>query len=148
MDASWILRGMARTVWIAIMGATMLISAPSVFAKSDDAIADNSADALYLKIRPDFIVNLKGGDRTGFLMLSAAVRGHDAQGIAAVDRHMSAIRHHLLMLLSEKTITDMTTPQGKEATRKQVLAAVQDLLESETGKPGITDVLFTDIIVE
>ena len=144
MDASRNQAGMARTVWITIVGTTLLMFGASALATG----AKVSDDALYLKIRPDFIVNLKGGSQTSFLMLTATVRGHDAEGIAAVSHHMSAIRHHLIMLLSEKSNTDMTTFEGKEATRGEVLNTVQKLLEAETGKPGVKDVLFVDIIIE
>lgn len=144
MNASRIAREIAHRVWIAAVGTALAISSVSALAQQDEG----ANDTLYLKIRPDMLVNLTGGDNTPVLMLSATVRGQDAEGIAAAGHHMSAIRHHLLMLLSEKSAADWTTRHGKDATRKAMLAAVRSILEGETGKPGVKDVLLTDIIVE
>ena len=110
--------------------------------------AAKQEDALYAKLYPDLIVNLRTSGKARFVLLAATVRAEDTDGLDAVQQHMPALRHHLILLLSQKRPEELLDPAAKEATRGEALARVNEFLEQETGRASVAEVFFTDLIVE
>ncbi|MFT5393318.1 MAG: flagellar FliL protein [Gammaproteobacteria bacterium] len=136
-----------RALVVAVLASVLLASGERAAAAEDTK--EERPKALYLPVHPKVIVNLKnstGG--TSFLMLTATVRLNDEEAIAAARLHMPALRHQMIMLLSEKQLADMTQAKGAEKTRKEVLSALQGFMKTETNKPSIKDIYFTEIVVE
>ena len=70
------------------------------------------------------------------------------EAIAAVQTHTPVIRNNLLMLMGSQTLADLTGVEGREALRQASLREVQDILETNTGDPGIEDIYFTSFVVQ
>ncbi|RDH90778.1 MAG: hypothetical protein DIZ77_01175 [endosymbiont of Seepiophila jonesi] len=62
--------------------------------------------------------------------------------------HGPAIRHTLLMLLSEQDGKKIKTPDGKEALRKQAVEAVSTLMKDLAGKDSLEALYFTTFFVQ
>ncbi len=103
---------------------------------------------LYVKVRPDIVVNLKGPVARDFLMVSTTLRAVDYDAVDALRYHMGGIRHQLILLLSEQTRERMLTVEGKIAMREAALERLQGFLESETGSPLIDAVFLSDFVIE
>ena len=73
-------------------------------------------------------------------------RENDA--IEAAKHHMPAIRHTLLMLLSEQTVETVKTGDDKKRLMGEALEKIQQLMVAETGTPNIEAILFTDFVLE
>ena len=69
-------------------------------------------------------------------------------GIEAAKHHRPAIRHTLLMLLSEQTPDTVKTGSDKKRLMEEALVKIQALMVAETGTPNIEAVLFTDFVLE
>ena len=104
--------------------------------------------AQYIKFHPDFIVNLKGSDRSHFLMVTIQGMSRSDDGISKAKHHMAAIRHHILMLLSEQTPQTVKSVDDKQSLMAQALETVQELMMAETGGPVIEAIYFTDFVLE
>ena len=104
-------------------------------------------EALYVKFHPDFIVNLRA-DRPRFLMVTIQGMSRENDGIEAAQHHMPAIRHALLMLLSEQTADTIKTGADKKRLMDEALVRIQEVMVAETGTPNIEAVFFTDFVLE
>lgn len=102
----------------------------------------------YFALDPPFVVNLEKPTEARFLQVSVEVMARDAQTIEHVKRHMPAIRHHLMLLLSSQTYETLASVQGKEKIRAEALAAVQKILQEHTGSPGVEAIYFTGFVMQ
>ena len=69
-------------------------------------------------------------------------------GILAAKRQMPALRHHILMVLSEQTPESISSVGGKQKLMEDALASIQELMIAETGVPSINAVFFADFVVQ
>lgn len=107
-----------------------------------------SMTASYVALDPPFVVNLENPTEARFLQVSVEVMTRDAQVAEDVKKHMSAIRHSLVLLFSSQSYTTLASAEGKEKIRAEVLAAIQKILMEYTGKPGVEAVYFTDFVMQ
>ena len=114
---------------------------------TEEAANSGTKEALYVKFHPDFIVSLKA-ERPRFLMVTIQGMSRENKGIEAAKHHMPAIRHSLLMLLSEQTVDTVKTVTDKKRLMDEALVRIQQVLVAETGTPNIEAVLFTDFVLE
>jgi flagellar FliL protein len=59
-----------------------------------------------------------------------------------------AIRHSLIMLLSEQNAKDIKSPVRREEIRQQATARVEGLIADLSGSQDVSDVLFSSILVQ
>ena len=52
------------------------------------------------------------------------------------------------MIMAGQTYQEVQTAEGKEYMRQQCLMALRENLEAEIGKPGIEQVLFTNLVMQ
>ena len=67
---------------------------------------------------------------------------------AAVKHHEPLIRNQLVGLFAQQGVDDMSSVEAKEKLRQEALKQVQQVLETEEGKPIVEDVLFNNLIVQ
>jgi flagellar FliL protein len=83
-----------------------------------------------------------------FLQLSADVLVRDEDAKYTIKIHVPAIRHSLIMMLSEQKAGDIKSPTRREEIRQQVTTRVQALIADLSGNEDISDVLFSSILVQ
>lgn len=106
------------------------------------------ADPIYQGLDPDFVVAFQNPKTVRFVKLAIEVMARDDDGIEAVKLHMPVIRDRVIILLSSKSEDSLMDTEGKEQLREEVLAAVQDVLKENTGKPGVEAVYFTSFVMQ
>jgi flagellar FliL protein len=103
----------------------------------------------YVDLRPSFVTNYGGPGPIHYLKIDIALRlGKRADAAALVDHNMPYIRHILVMLLSRQTDASVGSMEGKEKLRADALAAVKKMLQEETGREPVEDLLFTNFVVQ
>ena len=107
-----------------------------------------AAAALYVPMAPAFVVNIGDNDASHFLQIEMQVRAKSAAAVDALKLHDPQIRNAILMLLGAQSLTEVTSREGKEDLQKKVLAEIQRILKSETGKKGIDAVYFTSFVMQ
>ena len=72
------------------------------------------------------------------------------EAIEAVQAHMPVIRNNLLMLMGGRTLTDLTSREGKEALRAEALEEVQRILADNANLEGsgVEELYFTSFVVQ
>jgi flagellar FliL protein len=114
-------------------------------ADEEEAAPKSSA---YVSLGEPMVLNLSGGKRLTFLQISADVLLSDADAEDTIKIHVPAIRHSLIMLLSEQKAGDIKSPAKREEIRQQATARVKGLIADLSGNQDVSDVLFSSILVQ
>lgn len=99
-----------------------------------------------LSLEP-FIVNLADADVDRYVKCTVRLvvdTQATAEKVKSQELAVTRVRDRILTLLSGKKFAEVATPEGKEALRDEIAAAVGEVLE--TGK--ITAVYYTEFIVQ
>lgn len=107
-----------------------------------------SMPAIYLPIDPAFVVNFASQGKARFLQVTVEVMTRDPLMPDQVKLHMPVIRNNLMLLFSSQSYDGVSTLEGKEALREEALEVVQQILEEETGDPGVEAVYFTSFVMQ
>lgn len=128
----------------------LLLFAPLAQAAEDEA-APKKKEPAYVPIgEKPLVLNLTGGKRgrLTFLQVAADVLVKDDEAKAAVEQHIPAIRHQVILTLSEQKADDLKTPATREKIRQQLTNQVRDLVEQLTDNNDVDEVLFTTFLVQ
>lgn len=116
--------------------------------KDDEMVDQPRAGAIYIPLKPAFVVNYGGPGRLKFIKADLTVRLDDSDAANAVRHHMPYIRNNIVLLLSAQTDESISSQEGKEALRQEALREVRGILRSEEGRDGIVDLYFTSFIIQ
>ena len=106
------------------------------------------APAMYLPIKPAFVVNYGGAGRLRYLKTELSVRLENSDAANSIRHHLPYIRNNLVMLFARQTDESLTSREGKEALRQDVLAEIRQIIKEEDGREGVVDVYFDTFIVQ
>lgn len=130
-----------------ILPICLMLFAGLVHAAEEEAVAKKIPG--YVSLGAPMVLNLASDSRRlAFLQIKADVLVKDADAKAAVEANIPAIRHKLIVMLSEQKAQDMKTPARREEIRRQVSDAVRDMIEEMTKNNGIDEVLFSSFLVQ
>jgi len=104
--------------------------------------------AIYLPIDPAFVVNFASQGKARFLQVTVEVMTRDPLMPDHIKLHMPVIRNNLMLLFSSQSYDGVSTLEGKESLREEALEVVQQILEEETGDPGVEAVYFTSFVMQ
>ena len=104
--------------------------------------------AQYLALDPAFVVNVADEDAQHYLQTDVQVMARSAEVLEAVKIHMPRIRNNLLLLFSQQKTADVRDRAGRERLQAAALKEVQDVLTTETGKPGVEALYFTSFVTQ
>ncbi len=103
----------------------------------------------YVSLGDSMVLNLSNDNhRLTFLQLKADVLVADSAAETLVKTHVPAIRHKLILLLSEQKANDMKSPAKREEIRKMATTQVQELMVDLADNKDITDILFSSFLVQ
>ncbi|MDR5898742.1 flagellar basal body-associated protein FliL [Halomonas vilamensis] len=103
---------------------------------------------IFLDIEP-FTVNLES-DRSGSRLLYTGItlRVGNEESKEILDEHMPQVRSRLLMLLSGKQVSELTSPEGKRALSQEIITTLNEPLTENQAPLDLREVLFTEFIVQ
>lgn len=159
----------ALIVVVAIsVGSTMLLTGGKSDGSEEDAeemVAEESSgkdekkkkkkkkkgakgESTYFNMEPAFVVNF--ADKTGlrYLQITMEVLVSDPLVIEEIKKHKPIIRNNIVLLLSSLTYDVISTREGKQKIRTDVLKEMQKVMQEKTGEPGVEAVYFTSFVVQ
>lgn len=116
--------------------------------EESDGHGGENMPAIYIPIDPAFVVNFASEGRARFLQITVEVMTRDPKVPEHVEQHLPVIRNNLMLLFSSQTYDSVSTLDGKETLREEALAVIQQILEEETGDPGVEAVYFTSFVMQ
>lgn len=118
-------------------------------AEPDEApAAPAHKQALYLNLRPDFIVNSTAVGQRRYLQTNVVVMARDQAVIDAVNTHAPIIRSAIINLLADEDFMVLQTDDGKQALRGKMKTTIDATLKKEAHVDGIEAVLFTSFVMQ
>jgi flagellar FliL protein len=154
-EAYFMLRRKLLILWLGIglvspVGATDHAApevAPEEGAHAEDGAAVNTG-AIYVPLKPAFIVNYGGPGRLKYIKADISVRLQDSATANSVRHHMPYIRNNLVLLFSAQTDESIASQDGKEALRREALEEVRNVLLQEDQQEGVIDLYFNAFLIQ
>lgn len=107
-----------------------------------------NAGAIYVPLKPAFVVNYGGPGRLKYIKADISVRLQDPKAANSVRHHMPYIRNNLVMLFSAQTDESIASQEGKEALRREALEEVRNVLLQEDQQDGVIDLYFNAFLIQ
>lgn len=127
---------------LAALTALLLLSSPLALASGGGSKEGGASP--YAKMEP-LIVNLSG--LTNYLQVEISFKVVDPKVADEVKLWKPAIRHELLLLLSNYKPEEISTLAGKQKAMKAIRKTVNTILKKDE-KTGVTDVLFESFVIQ
>lgn len=112
------------------------------------AASGGSSATPYFDLSTPFVVNLAEKDSLHFLQVNAQLKVSREDVKAELNKHIPAIQHTVMMVLSEQTINDIKSVAGKQKLRETTLKEIQALLQAQIGDPAVDEIYFTGFIIQ
>jgi flagellar FliL protein len=95
-----------------------------------------------------FTVNLQPENGEQYLQVQFTLQVDGAEQATLVKDNMAIVRNRVLLLLSGKRASEISTVQGKQQLAAEIQAIIREPFEKEGDEQEITDVLFTSFIIQ
>ncbi|HEY0294250.1 MAG TPA: flagellar basal body-associated FliL family protein [Bordetella sp.] len=102
---------------------------------------------IFMPLDP-FTVMLEDKDSERLLHVALTLRLGDEQSRARIEKYLPEVRSRILMVLSDLSPQDIRTPEGKAGITKSVAAAVSKPFAPIPDGQNVSDVLFTEFVVQ
>lgn len=106
------------------------------------------SEATYFSMEPAFVVNFADKSGLRYLQITMEALVSDPLVIEEIKKHKPIIRNNIVLLLSSLTYDVISTREGKQKIRADVLKEIQKVLQEKTGEPGVEAVYFTSFVVQ
>lgn len=105
-------------------------------------------EAQYLPINPPFVVNFTHLGTLRFLQISLEVMYEDEAVLEKVEESMPAVRNELILLLSDQKFEKLSSLEGKEELRSEMLAAINNRVLDEAHADVHGEVFITNFVMQ
>ncbi len=133
-----------------ILLALMMFVALPLLAEDEDQKEQETEEAApvisYYQVKPSLVANLASGGK--YIRCDVQLMTNDELFLDELNLHGPAIRHSLLLLLSEQDGKSIKSPSGKEALRKKALSTLGKLMQELSGKNELKALFFTTFLVQ
>jgi len=103
---------------------------------------------VFVTLEP-FTVNLQHDDSSPqYLQVGLSLKVIDADSVEAIKLRMPEIRNRVLLLLSGKKASDISTPDGKQALSTELAREITVPLNGAVPAQAVDSVLFTTFVIQ
>lgn len=95
-----------------------------------------------------FTVNLQPDPDEKFLQLDLSVEVASPEAAELLKTQMPAVRNRLLMLLTSKSATDISSMEGKKQLSDEIIAEVKKPFSAGAKPQEVSDVFFTSFVIQ
>lgn len=109
--------------------------------------AKEAHKAEYIPVE-QFVVNLQPENGDQYLQIQFTLQVNGPEQGALIKENMAKVRSRVLLLLSGKKASEISTVEGKQQLASEIKAVVQVPFEEEGDEQDVSDVLFTSFIIQ
>ena len=95
-----------------------------------------------------FTVNLQPEHGDQYLQVAFTLQVEGPEQVELIKANMAKVRSRVLLLLSGKKASEISTVEGKQQLAGEILAAVNEPFMPHGDEQQVTDVLFTSFIIQ
>jgi len=122
----------------------LLLSSAAFAEESDNEAA--APEIIYMPLTPQFTVNLLGNKH--YLRASIQLQVNDDATKEAIQKNDPAIRHTLIVLLSNNLIENISSSTGKLELQERATTAINKTLKKYSQLSGVERVFFTEFVAQ
>lgn len=108
---------------------------------------EKKGEAIYHPL-DTMVVNFTKKGPARFLQVDIQVMTRDGAVVDAIEAHTPIIRNDILLLLSNQTYEKVSTLEGKEQLRQEVLETIQRILKEQGEPDSVEAVYFTSFVMQ
>jgi len=101
----------------------------------------------YVAVEP-FTVNLQPEHGDQYLQVAFTLQVDSPEQVEVIKANMAKVRSRVLLLLSGKKASEISTVEGKQQLAGEILAAVNEPFVPRGDEQEVEDVLFTSFIIQ
>jgi flagellar FliL protein len=116
--------------------------------KKEEAKHEEPAKAPVFVTLETFTVNLQPDPDEKFLQLDLSMQVASSEDAEQLKAQMPAVRNRLLMLLTSKTATDISSSEGKKQLSDEIITEVKKPFSAGAKSLGISGVFFTSFVIQ
>jgi flagellar FliL protein len=128
-----------------LLVSVILFNAP---LRAQEATTGIGGNPIYVSMLPHFIVNLATEKPNRFLQLKAQVLVADKDTETALKLHMPAVRHEMIMMLSQLRPEDINSVEQKEQLIEKSLEVVRNTLEKYEAAANVEGFFVTNLVLQ
>ena len=102
----------------------------------------------YIKLEPEFIVNFAGDQEASYIQVEIELMTRDQSFVDEATKKMPAIRHQILLILSNQKFNELRTRDGKDKLRTDILNKIQEMIPGNPKVPAIESIYFTMFVMQ
>jgi flagellar FliL protein len=134
----------------AAVGVTlMLLGGGDEEAAEEEVVAEEQAkpETHYMPLEK-MVVNFAQKGPVRYLQVEMELMAHDPAVIDAIKEHMPAIRNDMLVLLASQKYEQLSSREGKENLRGELLVVAQKIIKENADLDGPQSVYFTNFVMQ
>ena len=122
-----------------------LSSSFSLFAADEKPLEEYA----YYGFEPEIVTNyISNRNKLGYVRLSVELMVKKPEDLVSLERHDPLLRAAIVEILGNQTEDKVKSLPGKEEIRRECYQMVNRLLEQETGKELVVNLLFTKYLYD
>ena len=145
--AAVLLLGGGGAAWYFMQGGDAAAGHESPKESKKKKKKDSGVKPEYVPIEA-FTVNLQPENGEQYLQVQFTLQVADAEQATLIKDNMAIVRNRVLLLLSGKKASEISTVQGKQQLAAEIQAILQEPFDKEGDEQDVTDVLFTSFIIQ
>lgn len=138
----------AAVVLLASGGAGWFLTHQKSDHKKEEAKHEEPAHAPVFVTLEAFTVNLQPDPDDKFLQLELSLQVSNPEQAELLKAQMPAVRSRLLMLLTSKTASDISTSEGKHKLSDEIVTEVKKPFSKNAKPQEVTGVFFTSFVIQ
>ncbi|WP_260293886.1 flagellar basal body-associated FliL family protein [Sedimenticola hydrogenitrophicus] len=130
-----------------LLSVMLVLSTPPLSAAEANVDkAEAPGTPAYYELSPSIVVNVKG--KAKYIRCDVQLMTRDETKLSAISLHAPALRHELILLLSDQQGAEIRTTKGKEKLRKVALKSLQGVMKKLVDDETIDELFFTTYLVQ
>lgn len=110
--------------------------------------APKKAEKPEFVVLDQFTVNLQPENGDQYLQIAMTLQVSSVEQVDLIKLNMARVRDRVLLLLSSKKASELTTGDGKRLLAKEIIAVVNQPFAEKEKVQEVRDVLFTSFIIQ
>lgn len=133
--------------WYFTQSGDQAEEAPAKESKKKKKKSDEDVKLEYVPVE-SFTVNLQPENGEQYLQVQFTLQVEGPEQVQLIKDNMAVVRNRVLLLLSGKKASEISTVEGKQQLATEIQAAVKEPFEKGGDEQEVTDVLFTSFIIQ
>jgi len=133
---------------LVVLGAAFIFLRPQLGARGPASKKPPAVETEGAIVELDeFVVNLGDVDRARYAKVTLALEVTDDKTAEHIEKKiLPRVRDAIIMTLSRQYFRPLSTGEGKQALKRQLVQAVNHVIPAAGGK--VTDILFTSLVMQ